>query len=164
MKVARPINKSTDIMVQHSIPSNRHVQHITSTLASKDVTGKWGDREREETERFLHCDVARVVWSFFYGLFGVEWVMPRSVLDLLSAWGTLLGRGPVHRVWKQVPLCVLWGLWRERNSRLFEDVEVQAGALCRNMLNMLFFWVSANGMGSMSYADFLLSCSFRSSN
>jgi hypothetical protein len=90
--------------------------------------------------------------------------MPRSVLDLLSAWGTLLGRGPIHCVWKQVPLCVLWGLWRERNSRLFEDVEVQAGALCKNMLNMLFFWVSANGMGSMSYADFLLSCSFRSSN
>jgi len=24
----------------------------------------------------LHCDVARVVWSFFYSLFGVEWVMP----------------------------------------------------------------------------------------
>jgi len=44
--------------------------------------------------------------------------MPGSVLDLLSAWGTLLGRGPVHHIWKQVPLCVLWGLWRERNSRL----------------------------------------------
>jgi hypothetical protein len=55
----------------------------------------------------------------------------------------------------------LWGLWR---ARLFEDVEVQAGALCRNMLNMLFFWVSANGLGSMSYADFLLTCSFRSPN
>jgi len=33
-------------------------------------------------------------------LFGVEWVMPSSVLDLLSAWGTLLGRDPVHRIWK----------------------------------------------------------------
>jgi hypothetical protein len=33
----------------------------------------------------LHCDVARVVWSFFYSLFGVEWVIPSSVLDLLSA-------------------------------------------------------------------------------
>jgi hypothetical protein len=30
--------------------------------------------------------------------------MPRSVLDLMSGWGTLLGRGPVNRVWKQVPL------------------------------------------------------------
>jgi hypothetical protein len=51
----------------------------------------------------LHCDVARVVWSSFYSLFGVEWVMPSSVLDLLSGWGTLLGRGPVFRIWKQVP-------------------------------------------------------------
>jgi hypothetical protein len=33
----------------------------------------------------LHCDVARVVWSYFYSLFGVEWVMPSSVMDLLSS-------------------------------------------------------------------------------
>jgi len=56
---------------------------------------------------FLHCDVARVVWSYFYSLFGVEWVMPSSVLDLLSGCGTLLGRGFAIRIWKQVPLCVL---------------------------------------------------------
>jgi len=24
---------------------------------------------------FLHCDVARFVWSYFYSLFGVEWVI-----------------------------------------------------------------------------------------
>jgi hypothetical protein len=33
--------------------------------------------------------------------------MPSSVLDLLSGWGTLLGRGPVNRIRKQIPLCVL---------------------------------------------------------
>jgi hypothetical protein len=48
----------------------------------------------------LHCDVAWVVWSFFYSLFGVEWVMPRRVLDLLSGWGILLGRGQVTQIWK----------------------------------------------------------------
>jgi hypothetical protein len=45
-----------------------------------------------------------------------------------------------------------------RNSRLFEDVEVQVGVLCRNVLNMLYLWVSAHSLGSMPYADFLLSC------
>jgi len=48
----------------------------------------------------LHCDVARVVWRFFYSLSGVEWVMPRRVLDLLSGWGTSLGRGQVTQIWK----------------------------------------------------------------
>jgi hypothetical protein len=111
----------------------------------------------------LHCDVARVVWSSFYNLFGVEWVMPSSVLDLLSGWSTLLGRGPVLRIWNQAPLCVLWGLWRERNSRLFENREVSVGVLCRNVLKMLYLWVSAHSSGTMLFADFLLSCSFLSS-
>jgi len=111
----------------------------------------------------LHCDVARVFWSSFYSLFGVEWVMPSSVFDLLSGWGTLLGRGTVNRIWKQVPLGVLWSLWRERNSKLFEDVEVPVGTLCRNVLHILYIWVSAHSPGSMSFADFLLSCSFISS-
>jgi len=43
----------------------------------------------------LHCDVARDIWCFFYSLFGVEWVMPQRVLDLLSSWGNSLGRGQV---------------------------------------------------------------------
>jgi hypothetical protein len=55
----------------------------------------------------LYCDVARIVWSYFYSLFGVEWVMPSNVLDLLSGCGTLLGRDSAIRIWKQVPLCVL---------------------------------------------------------
>jgi hypothetical protein len=86
--------------------------------------------------------------------------MPSSFLDLLSGWGTLLGHGHVFRIWKQVPLCVLWGLWYERNSRLFENVEVSVGALCRNVLNMSYLWVSAHSPSSMLFADFLLSCSF----
>jgi hypothetical protein len=112
----------------------------------------------------LHCEVARVVWSYFYSLFGVEWVMPSSVLELMSGWGTLLGRGSTIRIWKQVPLCVMWGLWCERNSRFFEDVEVTVGAICRNVLQMLYLWVSAHSPGRMSFADFLRSCSFISSD
>jgi hypothetical protein len=89
--------------------------------------------------------------------------MPSSVLDLLSGWSTLLGCGHVLRIWKQVHLCVLWGLWCERNSRLFEDREVSVGVLCRNVLKMLYLWVSAHSSGNMLFADFLFSYSFLSS-
>jgi hypothetical protein len=36
--------------------------------------------------------------------------MPSSVLDLLSGWSTLLGCGPVLRIWKQVPSMCFVGL------------------------------------------------------
>jgi hypothetical protein len=61
-------------------------------------------------------------------------------------------------------LYVFCGACGVRNSRLFEDVEVPMGALCRNVLHMLYLWVSVHSPGSMSFADFLLSCSFISSN
>jgi hypothetical protein len=43
-------------------------------------------KSRESIDYLLfHCDVAWNIWSYFLILFGVEWVMPRRVLNLLSS-------------------------------------------------------------------------------
>jgi hypothetical protein len=34
----------------------------------------------------LHCEVARELWSSLFNLFGVDWVMPRRVRELLVSW------------------------------------------------------------------------------
>lgn len=86
--------------------------------------------------------------------------MPRRVLDLLNSWDNSLGHGQVHQIWKQVPLCVMWGIWRERNARHFEDVEMLVLELCRNVLNMLFVWVSAHTLDHVTFVEFLISYSF----
>jgi len=86
--------------------------------------------------------------------------MPRRVLDLLSSWGNTLGCGQVQQIWKQVPLCVMWGIWCERNARHFEDVEMPVLELCPNVLNMLFVWVSAHTPSCVTFVKFLISCSF----
>jgi Na+/H+ antiporter NhaC len=81
--------------------------------------------------------------------------MPRRVLDLLSSWGNSLGHGQAKQIWKQVPLCVMWGLWRERNAWHFEDVEMSVLELCRNVLNALFIWVLAHHSPSrIMFAEF----------
>ena len=35
---------------------------------------------------FLHCTVAMDLWYIVLGLFGVSWVMPKSVVGLLDSW------------------------------------------------------------------------------
>jgi hypothetical protein len=35
----------------------------------------------------IHCVVAKELWSSILNLFGVDWVMPRSVRDLMVCWG-----------------------------------------------------------------------------
>jgi hypothetical protein len=50
----------------------------------------------------LHCEGARDLWSYILTLFGVEWVMPRRVLELLNSWGMSFGYGPAKEVWRLV--------------------------------------------------------------
>jgi hypothetical protein len=70
----------------------------------------------------LHCEVACALWNAFFRRFGLSWVMPSSVADLFACWWTG-GRSQSAAVWKMVPSCLLWCLWRERNDRSFEDRE-----------------------------------------
>jgi hypothetical protein len=37
----------------------------------------------------LYCAVACELWSYIFTLFGIEWVIPRTVLELFTSWGTL---------------------------------------------------------------------------
>jgi len=72
----------------------------------------------------IHCEVAKELWSSILNLFGVNWVMPISVKRFD---GVLRRSGRVwywYGSWRLAPLCVMWCIWRERNARSFEDVEM----------------------------------------
>ena len=72
---------------------------------------------------FLHCPFAMDLWSMVLGLFGVTWVMLHTVLGLLGCWQGSFGRHRNGYIWSIIPHCLMWCLWRERNSRCFEDIE-----------------------------------------
>jgi hypothetical protein len=65
----------------------------------------------------LHCPYAKELWDMIFGLFGLQWVMPKRVMDLFSCWYGSVGRHSV--IWKAIPHCIMWCLWRERNARIF---------------------------------------------
>jgi hypothetical protein len=68
----------------------------------------------------LHCEVANALWNVIFSRFGVCWVMPGSVRELFASWWSG-DRSRSAVVWKMVPLCLMWCIWRERNARCFED-------------------------------------------
>uniref|UniRef100_A0A2N9G315 Lon N-terminal domain-containing protein n=1 Tax=Fagus sylvatica TaxID=28930 RepID=A0A2N9G315_FAGSY len=95
----------------------------------KDIYPPEGSRERAEADGesvdhlFLHCDLARELWNMAFSSFGMYWVMPKQIVDVLASWKGRLGRHKNRHVWEAVPHCVMWRLWRERNARTFEDRE-----------------------------------------
>jgi hypothetical protein len=94
----------------------------------------------------LHFPIAHEMWSMLFGLFGVSLVMPRSVLGLLVCWIDNFGRHPNIGVWRAVPHCLMWCLWRERNGRSFEDCERTIVELKLLFFRTLLDWMSVRGL------------------
>ena len=93
---------------------------------------------------FLHCPVALELWDMVFSLFGVCWVMTRSVVGLLACWQGRFGHHCNWDIWKAVPHCLLRCIWKERNSRCFEDNESSMLDLklffFRTLLDWFFVW------------------------
>jgi hypothetical protein len=98
----------------------------------------------------LHCKIARELWNMVFVLFGVQWVMPETVLDLFSSWQGSCGSRRTKMVWRVVPHCVFWCIWRERNARHFEDINTSIPKLKSRFFQLLFEWVKGLGIFSIS--------------
>ena len=103
---------------------------------------------------FLHCGVIREVWSFVFRSFGVDWVFPDRIMDLLFGWWNWFGKNS-SGIWNLVPPCLMWTIWWERNGRTFENVESPVGKIIETFFGSLFDWACAWGLtSSSSIGDF----------
>jgi hypothetical protein len=118
-------------------------------------------RGQETGEHLLiHCVVASDLWYAVLRSFGVYWVFPKRIMDLLFGWYNGCGKH-VSAIWNLVPLCLMWTIWRERNRRIFEDVELSTTKLLELFFGLLFDWARAWGLTPLlSLPDFVASLSF----
>jgi hypothetical protein len=109
----------------------------------------------------LHCSYAKEIWDMVFAMFGVLWVMPGGVGELFACWQGKMGKHPKHLIWRAVPHCLMWCLWRERNLRIFEGCEQHVDELKLLFLRTLFEWVTSTRLYPCStLLDFIDSCSF----
>jgi hypothetical protein len=81
----------------------------------------------------LHCEVASELWSSIFNLFGVVWVMPRRVIDLLNSWGVRLGVVQLGKLGSWLH-CVYGGVFGGRGMletlKMSRLRELSCGSLC----------------------------------
>lgn len=57
----------------------------------------------------LHCSAALDLSPLIFSLFGVYWVMPSMVQEVLVAWKEgWFGGGSIGTIWWVVLLCLMW--------------------------------------------------------
>jgi len=103
----------------------------------------------------LHGDVVRELWIMIFQMFGLEWVMPRWVVDLLACLKSKVGRNDINIGWNAIPSFLMWCIWREKNARSFDVRERTSSDIRTCFLKFLFGWISAaTFLHAFSYADF----------
>jgi hypothetical protein len=98
----------------------------------------------------------------FFSRFRLCWVMPDSirVIHLFTClWSVGHSRSTV--VWKMVPLCLMWCIWRERNARCFEESSMSFEEILHYVIFTLYTWTARwLALTVISFSDFLSRFSF----
>ena len=78
-----------------------------------------GCEEENVNHILIHCIVVKTLWDIVLGLVDVKWVFPKTVKEVLTSWkGPFVGKRR-KKVWKSIPLCIFWTVWKERNRLAF---------------------------------------------
>lgn len=91
---------------------------------------------------------------------GVQWVMPSGVVDLLASWSHKFNRHRATAIWAMISLCLMWGIWRERNACTFDGDERSIQDLKRLFLQTLE-WKILGLFIFDSLADLIYFCNFQ---
>lgn len=100
-------------------------------------------KEEESVDHlFLHCDMAHMVWSFFLSHLCISWSFPFSFSDFVQGWRMHELEGLPATIWSYLPVVVYWSLWKEQNSRIFEDRAGSVEEILRYSYSILLEWVA----------------------
>ena len=67
------------------------------------------DADETTNHLFLHCSVARKLWSFVFKFVGINWVLLSRVSEVLFSWWNWFGKRS-SGVWNLIPSCLMWTL------------------------------------------------------
>ena len=110
----------------------------------------------------LHCKFSHALWCKAFAMFGIQWVMSRSVNSFFFIQRNWFGRH-LSTIWNMVPSRLMWLVQQERNTRIFEDKERTLDHLKSLLFGTLFHWARIQGCTNcISLSKFLVSISFSS--
>ena len=105
--------------------------------------------------------MARALWELVLGLVGVKWVFPESVKEVLFSWrGHFVGKNR-KKIWKAIPLCIFWTVWKERNRLAFKGGVLHIQKLKNFFICNLWGWarldIEDNSLSLLGFLEWLAS-------
>ena len=93
----------------------------------------------------LNCPIIKGLWQVPFSFSIKSCFTPLSVKEMLEKCFTLpLGKKD-SKLWRVVPVCLLWVIWKKMNKIIFEDVAFSLNrvksSFCDSLLGLCLSWV-----------------------
>ncbi|XP_071902720.1 uncharacterized protein [Coffea arabica] len=83
---------------------------------------------------FVHCWMARYVWSYFQCMLGVRGAADTLIKTLQGWWILASGKSPTAVLVYLLPVLICWELWKARNQVVYENVFLRPPYICRQIV------------------------------
>ena len=84
----------------------------------------------EDVDHILYnCPYSQTCWEWLRYMLGWSTPLPKSLSDLLRSWPTTMVKGVYNKLWNISPSIVMWEIWKERNRRIFCNLEFKSKVL-----------------------------------
>lgn len=113
-----------------------------------------GNVDESHFHLFFQCNYAKRIWSYVQNGLNTRLlaravlvsnrVPPRAALQRMwkaSAREATGSGGMAARLWLSAMLCTVWGIWRQRNSKIFNDELVQPHVLGHKVIQEAKLWL-----------------------
>ncbi|XP_048493141.1 uncharacterized protein LOC104908756 [Beta vulgaris subsp. vulgaris] len=100
--------------------------------------------ELETTNHLLlHCRFSWNLWSWWLNLWGLSWSFPETIKNAFLQW-QIYGKGIFFKkIWHSIFFIIIWSLWKERNSRIFNNSASSLEEIQDLILLRLCWWIRA---------------------
>ena len=103
-----------------------------------------------------------VAWCLHF--LGFVELCPAGVIELLASWTGKFSRHRNGVIWNMIPHCLMWSIWWERNTWIFEGTRISNHELKLFSFQNFLGWTNASGVFNFtSLPDLLDSCTFYAS-
>lgn len=102
---------------------------------------------------FVQCEFTRMVWLQFRARTGTDFIIPEDSFSTTEEWWLKARKGipkPMRKNFDTIVILLHWRIWKERNSRIFDNVNSSAGRVRDLVLEDIGMWRAAGYISDLN--------------
>ena len=86
---------------------------------------------------FLNCNYSQKVWNYILIFWNIAWVHHNKIEHCFQSWTCPTKDSNVEFLWKITLPHLWWGIWKERNNRIFREKEMPNWVLGQKIIGAI---------------------------